>query len=91
MEIDFLIRNDVAHILVPKIIECMTLSIPEWPVTLEVGLSCGPTFGQQYEWNYDTKENGYKVLGPALEEAKPKVKEEPKEEPIMQDDLTISF
>ena len=51
-EIDFLIRNDVLQVLVPKIINCMTIQMPEWKIPLSVGLSLGPTFGQQYEWNY---------------------------------------
>lgn len=72
MEIDFLVRDDVAHILIPKIINCMTYKRADWPITLEVGLSCGPTFGQQYEWSYDSKENGFALLGPTLEQAKPK-------------------
>ena len=89
-EIDWLIRNDVAHILVPKVIECMTFQKEGWAIPLEVGLSCGPTFGQQYEWNYASKEEGFKILGPALEDAKPKVKEEKKEEKI-QEEIKIEF
>lgn len=89
-EIDFLVRNDVAHILIPKVIECMTFQDESWQIALIVGLSCGPTFGQQYEWNYDTKENGYKVLGPALEEEKPK-KQEVKTEPEVKEDYFIEL
>lgn len=90
MEIDFLVRNDVAHIIVPIIIDCMTFKLDTWPITLEVGLSCGPTFGQQYEWDYEKTENGFKVLGPKLEEAKPKKKEEPKEE-APKEEIKIEF
>lgn len=90
-EIDFLIRNDVAHIIVPLVIECMTYKLPQWAIALEVGLSCGPTFGQQYEWGYHKGEDGkFVVDGPKLEEEKPKVKEEPKEE-IVKEDIKIEF
>lgn len=76
-EIDFIIRNDVVDILVPEIIKNMQTQMPDWEIPLTVGLSFGPTFGQQYEWNYDP--NTFKVLGPKLEEVKKK--EPPKEEP----------
>ena len=89
-EIDFLVRNDVAHIIVPIIIDCMTFKLDTWPITLEVGLSCGPTFGQQYEWDYEKTDNGFKVLGPKLEEEKPKKKEEPKEE-VQKEEIKIEF
>lgn len=90
MEIDFLVRNDVAHILIPLVIECMTFKLDTWPITLEVGLSCGPTFGQQYEWNYHKNEEGiYFVDDPALEPAKPKKQEVKVEE--VQDDIKIEF
>ena len=89
-EIDFIIRNDVAHIIVPLVIECMTFKLDTWPITLEVGLSCGPTFGQQYEWNYHKNEEGiYFVDDPALEPAKPKKQEVKVEE--VQDDIKIEF
>ena len=90
-EIDFLVRNDVANIIVPLIIDCMTYKLPQWAITLEVGLSCGPTFGQQYEFNYHKDDNGNFVIdGPALEEEKPKKKEEPKEE-VIPEEVRIEF
>ena len=88
-EIDFLIRNDVLHILIPKVIDCMTIQLPDWKIPLAVGLSLGPTFGQQYEWEYSSKEEGYKLLGPALEEAKPKEAEKPIEKPT--EEIKIEF
>ena len=91
-EIDFLIRNDVLQVLIPKVIECMTIQLPEWKIPLAVGLSLGPTFGQQYEWNYGSKEEGYKLLGPALEEAKPQVKDEKqKEKEEIKEEIKIEF
>lgn len=76
-EIDFLIRNDVAHILVPKVIECMIIQMKNWEIALEVGLSCGPTFGQQYEFDYHKGEDGHYIVdGPALEPEKKKTTEE---------------
>lgn len=90
MEIDFLVRNDVAHILIPLVIECMTFKLDTWPITLEVGLSCGPTFGQQYEFSYHKDETGkFVVDGPTLEPAKPKKQEVKVEE--VQDDIKIEF
>ena len=90
-EIDFLVRNDVAHILIPKVIDSMIVQLQNWEIALEVGLSCGPTFGQQYEFNYSKDENGvYKVDGPALEPEKKKVVvEEVKEEE--KEDIKIEF
>lgn len=90
-EIDFIIRNDVIDILVPKVIECMQLQMPDWEIPLTVGLSFGPTFGQQYEYDYDPKT--FKIIGPHLEMPKaptPKV-EEPKEEIKEEEDITLEF
>ena len=60
-EIDFYIKNEAIPILVPKIIENMIVQMKDWPIPVTVGLSMGPTLGQLYEWEYDTKENGYAV------------------------------
>lgn len=86
-EIDFVIRNDVLHILIPEIIKNMQTQMPDWEIPLTVGLSLGPTFGQQYEYDYDPKT--FQIIGPHLEMPKssaPKpdvtTEEEPKEEKI---------
>lgn len=91
-EIDFYIKNEAIPILVPKIIENMIVQMPDWPIPVIVGLSMGPSLGQLYEWEYDTKENGYRVLTPALEEVKkkePEVKVEKK--PEVEEEITLEF
>lgn len=89
-EIDFIVRNDVIHVLVPEILKNMRVQLPDWDVPLTVGLTLGPTFGQQYEYTYD--ENTFKIIGPDMEEVKKKeskpaevVEQEKKEE------ITLEF
>lgn len=90
-EIDFIIRTELLDILIPEITKCMTVQMKDWQIPISTGLSMGPTFGQLYEWEYDTAENGYKVLHPAMEPDKPK--EEPKAEiqPTQEEKIEISF
>lgn len=89
-EIDFIIRNDVLHILVPKVIESMQLKMPDWEIPLTVGLSFGPTLGQQYEWDYDP--NTFEVKLPKLEKPKaPAPKQEEKVEEQKEESITLDF
>lgn len=76
-EIDFVVRNDVINIIVPKLIENMQLQMPDWEIPLTIGLSFGPTLGTQYEWNYDPKT--FAIGLPKLEEPKKPKPEAPKE------------
>lgn len=78
-EIDFIVRNDVIHIIIPEILKNMQCQMPDWEIPLTIGLSFGPTFGQQYEWEYSP--DTFEVLGPKLEMPK---KEEPKQEVIIE-------
>lgn len=91
-EIDFIIRTELLEILIPEITKCMTVQMPDWKIPVNTGLSIGPTFGALYEWEYDTKENGYKVLHPGMEPEKKKEpkKEEPKQE-VLEERVEISF
>ena len=73
----------------PQIIKNMQCQMPDWEIPLTIGLSFGPTFGQQYEWDYDPKT--FEILSPKLEMpkapiTKPKEVVEEKEE-----SLTIEF
>lgn len=89
-EIDFIVRNDVLHIIVPEIIKNMQCQMPDWEIPLTIGLSFGPTFGQQYEWNYDPKT--FKILEPKLEMPKapaPKVEENKEKKP--KEELYLEF
>lgn len=74
----------------PEIIKNMQTQMPDWEIPLTVGLSFGPTFGQQYEFNYDP--DTFQILGPKLEiPKKPETKvEEPIEEP-QEEKITIEF
>lgn len=95
-EIDFIIKNEAIPILIPEVIKNMQVQMPDWEIPLTIGLSMGPTFGAQYEWNYDPQT--FQVLTPALEDApKPKPKEEIKEEetiieePKQEEEITLEF
>lgn len=94
-EIDFLVKNEVIDILMPEVIKNMQVQMPDWEIPLTVGLSFGPTFGQQYEWAYDP--NTFKILGPKLEDApKPKKEEQVEVTPVVEDkpkeeEITIEF
>lgn len=90
-EIDFIIKNEALPIIVPEIIRNMQTQMPDWEIPLTVGLSFGPTFGQQYEWEYDPIT--FKVLEPKLEMTKtsaPKPVEETHTEETPQE-ITIDF
>lgn len=91
-EVDFIVRNDVTDIIVPLIIDCMIIKQADWKIALQVGLSCGPTFGQQYEFDYHKDENTgkYVIDGPALEEVKPK-KEEIKQDISQEEKFEIVY
>ena len=89
-EIDFIVRNDVVHIIIPEILKNMQCQMPDWEVPLTIGLSFGPTFGAQYEWNYDPKT--FEVLGPKLEMPKaPAPKKEETEDTPKEEKVTIEF
>lgn len=91
-EIDFYVKNECVHILVPLIIECMTTQMPDWPFPIIVGLSMGPTLGALYEWKYDTKENGYKVLAPDMEPVKPKeIKKEEIKDVVVEEEIKLEI
>lgn len=64
-EIDFIIKNEAIPILVPKVLECMQLQMPDWEIPLTIGLSFGPTFGAQYEFDYNP--DTFQIIGPHLE------------------------
>ena len=90
-EIDFIIRNDVIHILIPEVIKNMQTQLPDWEVPLTVGLSFGPTFGAQYEYRYD--KDTLQIIGPDMspvkkEETVQQVQEEIKE---VKEEITLEF
>lgn len=89
-EIDFIVRNDVIHIIIPEILKNMQCQMPDWEIPLTIGLSFGPTFGQQYEWLYSP--DTFEVLGPKLEMPKaPAPKKEETVETPKEEKITIEF
>lgn len=90
-EIDFIVRNDVIHIIIPEILKNMQCQMPDWEIPLTIGLSFGPTFGAQYEWEYSP--DTFEVLGPKLElpkDPQPK-QQEVKPEEVKEEKITLEF
>jgi DNA polymerase I-like protein with 3'-5' exonuclease and polymerase domains len=57
-EINFSVPRKLANKVIPMMIRCMTVKMPDWIVTLDCSLSAGPTLGEQYpfKYNFETKE-----------------------------------
>lgn len=92
-EIDFLIKNEVIHTLVPLILKHMQVKMPDWEIPLTVGLSMGPTFGAQYEYKYD--QESFKIIGPDMSAVEHVDEAEEKQEEIkveeVKEEITLSF
>ena len=57
-EINFSVPRRLVNKVIPMMVRCMTVKMPDWVVTLDCSLSCGPTLGEQYpfKYNFETKE-----------------------------------
>lgn len=98
-EIDFIVRNDVLHIIVPQIMKNMQTQMQDWEIPLTVGLSLGPSFGSQYEYKYDP--NTFKIIGPDMSPESEKDKNKrlgkstdekaPVEEESKEPEITLEF
>lgn len=68
-EVNYLVPKNLLNEVIPIIMRCQTIKLPDWPVTLLPDLSCGDSFGSliPFEYNFETGE--YK---PAVEEIKDK-------------------
>lgn len=66
-EINYLVPRQLLKEVVPIIMSCQTIKLPDWAVTLLPDLSIGKSFGEliPFDYNFDTGE-----FAPAIEEIK---------------------
>lgn len=74
-EINYNVRKESINIIVPRLIQCMRLKLPQWEFPMEVGLGIGNRWGQCVDFEFDT--TTFQILRPKMEEYHPKKKEEP--------------
>lgn len=67
-EINYLVPRKLLREVVPIIMECQRIKLPDWPVSLDPDLSIGYSFGEliPFEYNFETREIGT----PQMEEIK---------------------
>ena len=76
-EINYVCPKSLLTEVVPIIMRCQTIKLPDWQVTLEPDLSIGTTFGSLIPFEYD---ESTKTFTPQMEEinhAEPAVQQEP--------------
>lgn len=76
-EINYICPKSLLTEVVPIIMRCQTIKLPDWQVTLEPDLSIGTTFGSLIPFEYD---ESTKTFTPQMEEinhAEPAVQQEP--------------
>lgn len=64
-EINYLVPKSLLDEVIPIIMECQTIKLPDWPVPLLPDLSIGKSFGELIPFEYDFDTHKYK---PAIEE-----------------------
>lgn len=68
-EINYVVPKKLLPEVVPIILKCQTISLPDWPVVLEPDLSCGKSFGELIPFNVVYNEDGsVKEFLPQMEE-----------------------
>lgn len=77
-EINYNVRKDAISVIVPRLIQCMRLQLPNWEFPMEVGLSVGNRWGQCIDFEFD--KNDFHILKPKMEEYHEKHEEKPVEE-----------
>lgn len=77
-EVNYIVPKRLLNEVVPIIMECQRIKLPDWPVSLDPDLSIGHSFGEliPFEYNFDTKE-----FKPAVEEIKPEETSKETKEP----------
>lgn len=67
-EVNYLVPRNLLTEVVPIIMECQRIKLPDWPVSLDPDLSIGRSFGEliPFEYDFDTKTIGT----PQMEEIK---------------------
>lgn len=70
-EINYIVPRSLLKEVVPIIMECQRIKLPDWPVVLEPDLSIGKSFGELIPFNYTLDENGkVNSFTPQMEEIK---------------------
>ena len=77
-EINYSVRKDAMNVVVPLLIKCMRLQLPNWEFPMEVGLGIGNRWGQCVDFEFD--KNDFHILKPKMEECHEKHEEKPVEE-----------
>ena len=75
-EINYQISKEHVKKIVPMVIKCMRLQLPNWEFPMDVGLSLGNRWGMDFDFRFDP--NTFEILGPKGDPYTPK--EEPKKE-----------
>jgi len=72
-EINYLVPKSLIDEVVPIIMKCQTIKLPDWPVVLEPDLSIGKSFGELIPFNVIYNEDGtVKEFVPQMESTKEK-------------------
>ena len=72
-EINVLVPKYLLKEVVPIIMKCQTIKLPDWPVTIEPDLSIGTSFGSLIPWNIIYNDDGtVKEFIPQMDEIKEK-------------------
>lgn len=72
-EINYIVPKYLLKEVVPIIMKCQTIKLPDWPVTIEPDLSIGTSFGSLIPWNIIYNDDGtVKEFIPQMDEIKEK-------------------
>jgi hypothetical protein len=72
-EINVVVPKPLLKEVVPIIMKCQTIKLPDWPVTIEPDLSIGTSFGSLIPWNIIYNDDGtVKEFIPQMDEIKEK-------------------
>ena len=85
-EINYSVRKDAMNVVVPLLIKCMRLQLPNWEFPMEVGLGIGNRWGQCVDFEFD--KNDFHILKPKMEAYHEKVEEvsvEEKKEEVVEE------
>lgn len=87
-EINYLVPKSLLNEVVPIIMECQTINLPGWQVTLVPDLSIGKSFGELIPFDYKVNEDGSVKFIPQIEE---EIKHSEKEPEESKADFSIEF
>lgn len=72
-EVNYIVPKYLLKEVVPIIMKCQTIKLPDWPVTIEPDLSIGTSFGSLIPWNIIYNDDGtVKEFIPQMDEIKEK-------------------